>query len=78
MNCLQEGQLASHSNKWTSLHAFFQKVVENRYNGGSYASGGGAGRSLKMQTGGGLVSDSGITGSGGAGGDFYRARKKIF
>lgn len=81
MNCLQEGQLTLNSNKWQSLHTFFQKVIENRY------SGGGGGRSMmtssKLGGGGtpvgvgGVVSDS-IMGSGGGGSDYFRGRKKLY
>lgn len=32
INCLQEGQLSTSSNKWNHLHLYFSKVIENRFN----------------------------------------------
>lgn len=79
MNCLQEGQLTMNSNKWQSLHTFFQKVIDNRYNGS-----GGRGMMTSSKLGGGtpvgvgsIVGES-IMGSGGSGGDYFRGRKKLY
>lgn len=78
MNCLQEGQLTLNSNKWQSLHTFFQKVIENRYTFGgrnmmsSKLGGSAAGTPVGV---GGAVNDS-IMGSGG--GDYFRGRKKLY
>ena len=76
MNCLQEGQLMMNSNKWQSLHAFFQKVIENRYSG---VGGGGRMVSSKIQTGGTPVGSGGVGESVlGSGGDYFRGRKKLY
>ena len=77
MNCLQEGQLTMNSNKWQSLHTFFQKVIDNRYSGvgrGMMTSSklGGGGTPVSV----GRVVSENITGSGG--GDYFRGRKKLY